>query len=173
LNKCYEGKLSQLVLSKGATELFKDILEDWNMGTQKAMYLQHRNMAVRKLTEQQSILSHARKLFVTDVLKSDDYNALKRECHVNSKCLKRELADINAKLEYIDKQSLSGSQSFAHVLKRFPKLDAADKKHLVNLIPPLNVNFQTGDMSLELNGGLSKILSINRQEKSNHYEFYR
>ncbi len=144
------------MLSKGATELFKDILEDWNMGTQKAMYLRHRNMAVRKLTEQESILSQARKLFVADVLKSDDYSALKRECHVNSKCLKRELADINAKLEYIDKQSLSGCRSFAHVLKRFPKLDTADKKNLVNLIPPLNVNFQTGDMSLELNGGLSK-----------------
>lgn len=165
LNECYERKLQQLVLSNGAIDLFKSILEDWNTGTQKAVYLQHRNLVVRKMIEQESILSQARKLFVTDVLKSDDYSAIKRECHVNSKCLKRELNDIDVKLNDIDKQSLLGSRSFLNILKRFPSLDTADKKHLVNLIPPLNVDFQTGDMSLELHGGLSKILSTKRGAK--------
>lgn len=165
LNACYESKLGQLTLLNGAKDLFTSILEDWNIGTQKAMYLQHRNMAVRKLIEQESILSQARKLFVADASKFDDYSALKREYRVNSKCLKRELNDINVKLEDIDKQSLSGSRSFAHVLKRFPNFDTADKKHLVNLVPPFNVNFQTGDMSLGLLGGLSKIVSKRGQEK--------
>lgn len=143
--------------------LFKSILEDWNTGTQKAMYSQHRNMVVRKLIEQESTLSQARKLFVADVLKSDDYYAIKRECHVNSKCLKRELSDINVKLQDINKQSLLDSRSFVRILKKFPGLDTAVKKHLVSLIAPLNVDFQTGDMSLELYGGLSKILSTKRQ----------
>lgn len=165
LNECYERKLRQLALSNEAMGLFKSILEDWNTGTQKAIYLQHRNLVVRKLIEQESTLSQARKLFVTDVLKSDDYSAVKRECYVNSKCLKRELNDINIKLEGIDKQSLLGSRSFVRILKKFPSLDAADKKHLVSLIAPHNVNFQTGDMSLELHGGLSKILSTKRQSK--------
>jgi len=165
LNECYERKLRQLVPSNGAMDLFKSILEDWNTGTQKALYLQHRNLIVRKLIEQESTLSQARKLFVADVLKSDDYSAVKRECQVNSKCLKRELNDINVKLESIDKQSLLGSRSFVNILKRFPSLDTADKKHLVNLILPLKVDFQTGDMSLELHDGLSKILSTKRQSK--------
>lgn len=129
------------------------------------MYSQHRNMVVRKLIEQESTLSQARKLFVADVLKSDDYNAIKRECHVNSKYLKRQLNDINIKLEGIDKQSLLDSCSFVRILKKFPSLDTADKKHLVSLIAPLNVDFQTGDMSLELHSGLSKILSTKRQSK--------
>jgi len=165
LNECYERKLGQLALSNGALDLFKSILEDWNTSTQKAIYLQHRNIIVRKLIEQESTLSQARKLFVADVLKSDDYGAVKRECHVNSKCLERELNDINVKLEDIDKQSLLGSRSFVRILKRFPILDTADKKHLVSLITPLNVDFQTGDMSLELHSGLSKILSTKRQLK--------
>ena len=165
LNECYERKLRQLVLSNGVMDLFKSILEDWNTGTQKAVYLQNRNLIVRKLLEQESTLSQARKLFIADVLKSDDYNVLKRECHVNSKCLKRELSGTNVKLEDIDKQSQLGCRSFVHILKRFPSLDTADKKHLVNLIPPLKVNFQTGDMSLELHSGLSKILSTKRQSK--------
>src|SRR5690606_34386340 len=142
-----------------------NILEDWNTGTQKAIYLQHRNIVVRKLIEQESTLSQARKLFVANVLKSDDYSEIKRECYVNTKCLKRELNDINVKLENIGKQALLGSRSFVHILKRFPSLDTADKKHLVSLIAPHNVNFQTGDMSLKLHGGLSKILSTKRQSK--------
>jgi len=165
LNECYERKLGQLALSNGALDLFKSILEDWNTGTQKAVYLQHRNIVVRKLVEQESTLSQARKLFVADVLKSDDYRAVKRECHVNSKYLKRELNDINVKLEDIDKQSLLGYRSFVCILKKFPSLDTTDKKHLVSLIAPLNVDFQTGDMSLELHSGLSKILSTKRQSK--------
>src|SRR5690606_28050787 len=143
LNECYERKLRQLALSNGALDLFKNILEDWNTGTQKAVYLQHRNIVVRKLIEQESTLSQARKLFVADVLKSDDYSAVKRECHVNSKCLKRELNDINVRLENIEKQSLSNSRSFGRILKKFPSLNTADKQHLVSLIAPLNVDFQT------------------------------
>lgn len=122
-------------------------------------------MVVRKLIEQESTLSQARKLFVADVLKSDDYNAIKIECHVNSKCLKRELSYINVKLQDINKQSLLDSRSFVRILKKFPSLDTADKKHLVSLIAPLNVDFQTGDMSLELHSGLSKILSTKRQSR--------
>jgi site-specific DNA recombinase len=52
LNECYERKLGQLALSNGALDLFKSILEDWNTGTQKAVYLQHQNIVVGKLVEQ-------------------------------------------------------------------------------------------------------------------------
>jgi len=173
LNGCYERKLGQFVLLNGAMDLFKIILEDCDIGTQKAIYLQHRNLAVRKLIEQESTLSRARRLFVADVLKSDDYGALKRECRVNSKCLTMELNDINVKLEDIDKQNLLGNQSFVRILKRFPNIDTADKKHLVSLIAPFNVDFRTGDMSLKLHSGLTKILSTKPREKSNDHEFYR
>lgn len=118
-----------------------------------------------KLIEPESILSKARKLFVTDVLKSDDHSELKKECLVNSQCLKRELNAIDVKLKAIDKQNQLGDRSFVNLLQGFSSLDTADRKHLVNLIPPLRVDFQTGDISLGLNSGLSKILSTKRQAK--------
>jgi hypothetical protein len=40
-----------------------------------------------------------------------------------------------------------GCRSFVFILKKFPSLDTADKKHLVSLIAPLNIDFQTGEMS--------------------------
>lgn len=165
LNDCYQLKLQQLVLSNGAIDLFKCILEDWNTGSQKAAYLQNRNLVVRKLNEQESVLSKARKLFVADILKVDDYSELKREYQVNSKCLKRELRDINIKLGDIDKQSQLGYMSFVNIFQGFSNLDTADKKHLVNLIPPLKVDFQRGGMTLGLNSALSKILLTKGQAK--------
>lgn len=164
LNDCYQRKLQQLVLLDKAVDLFSCVLEDWNKSTQKILYLQNKKQVVGKLNEQESILSQARKLFVAAVLKIDDFNHLKRECQVNSKCLKRELLDINIKLETIDKQSQLEYSSVANIFQGFSSLDVADKKHLVNLIPPLRVDFQTGDMILELNSALSKILLTKKQQ---------
>lgn len=166
LNDRYRDKLQQLVLSGKAVDLFNHILEDWNTNTQKAEYLQERNMVVRQLKEQETILSQGRKLFVAAILKLDDYTELKRECQVNSKCLKRELRNINVKLRNIDKQIQLRDTPFVNIFQGFPSLDTADRKHLANLIPPLKVDFQTGDISLDLNNALSKILLTKGQAKN-------
>jgi site-specific DNA recombinase len=158
LNDCYQRELQQLVLSDKVVDLFSLILEDWNTNTDQTVYLQTRNRVVRKLHEQESILSQARKLFVVGVLKLDDYSNLKKEYQAHSKCLKRELQDINTKLGSIDQQSQMADTSFVNIFQGFSSLDTADKKHLATLIPPLKVDFQTGNMTLELNSALSKIL---------------
>ncbi|MEN5231438.1 hypothetical protein [Sphingobacterium faecium] len=69
----------------------------------------------------------------------------------------RELQDINVKLKNIEKQSQLRSKPVINIFQGFSSLDTANKKHLINLIPPVKVDFQTGDISLELNGALSKI----------------
>ena len=158
LNESYQHELQRLMLSDKAVDIFNCVLEDWNTNTQKAEYLQERQQVVRKLQEQELTLSQARKLFVAAVLKLDDYSELKREYRVNSKCLKKELNDINEKLKSIDKQRQQGDRPIVNILQGFSGMDTTDKKHLVNLIPPLRVNYKTGDMSLDLNTALSKIL---------------
>ena len=163
LNERYQQELQQLMLSNKAVNIFNCVLEDWNTNTQKAEYLQERQQVVRRLQEQQLTLSQARKLFIAAILKLDDYSELKREYHVNSKCLKRELSDINEKLKNIDKQRQLGGRPIVNILHGFSSMDTTDKKHLVNLIPPLKVDYQTGAMSLELNSTLSKILLTKRQ----------
>jgi site-specific DNA recombinase len=158
LNDSYERELQQLMLSDKAIDLFNCVLEDWNTSTQKAEYLQELRQVARKLKEQELTLSQARKLFVSAVLKFDDYNELKREYQINSKCLKRELHDINVKLKNIDKQRHLGGQPIVNILHGFSDMDSNDKKHLVTLIPPLELNYHTKAISLELNNALSKIL---------------
>lgn len=162
LNDRYQDQLQQFVLSSKAIELFNHILEDCNTNTHKNEYIQERNMLARKLREQELTLSQARKLFVAAVLKTDDYTELKKEYQINSKCLKRELRNVNIKLKNIEVHSQLGSESFVGIFQGFPNLDTADKKHLITLIPPSKVDFQRGDFSLDLNGALSKILLTKR-----------
>lgn len=158
LNDCYISSLNQLILSSKAIDLFNLILDDWNTNTQKTDYLHERGNVVRKLKEQELILSQARKLFVAAVLELNDYTELKREYQVNAKCLKNELHDINTKLDNINKHSEIKNEPFVNIFQGFSFLDTADKRHLVNLIPPLKIDFLTGNVSLHLNSALSKIL---------------
>ncbi|WP_130736793.1 recombinase family protein [Flavobacterium sp. J27] len=165
LNDCYQRKLQQLVISNGAIELFKCILEDCNTNTHKTEYFQNRSQTIRKLNEQELILSKARRLFVSDILKPDDYGELKRECHVNFKHLKRELRNINIKLKDIEEKYQTGVRSFVDIFQGFSSLDPTDKRYLVNLIPPHRVDFKTGDIILDLDSPLSKILLKKGQSK--------
>ncbi|UKB78632.1 recombinase family protein [Chryseobacterium sp. MEBOG07] len=172
LNDSYQRKLQQLTLSNKAIDLFSCILEDRSVKTQKTGYLYERNLVERKLKEEELILSRARKLFVAEILKLDDYSELKRENQINSKCLKKELLHITVKLRDIEKQNQLEDRSFVDIFQGFSDLDMADKKHLVNLIPPANVDYQSGNLSLGLNDALSKILSKKNNRKSNKNEFH-
>lgn len=163
LNNRYSDQLQQFMLSSKAVDLFNHILKNWNTNTQKSEYLQERGRIVRKLNEQDLFLSQARKLFVGAILKPDDYAELRREHQVNSKSLKRELHYINIKLENIEKQIQFKNEPFLDIFQGFLVMDTTDKRHIVNLIPPLKVDFQTGDLTLNLNSSLSKILLTKKQ----------
>ncbi|SDP94731.1 hypothetical protein SAMN05428975_3984 [Mucilaginibacter sp. OK268] len=125
-----------------------------------------RRQLLRQLALQQSALSKARKLFVEDILKFDDYSEFKKEFLATSACLKKELGDNIDKLNNIDIQRQLEHGALVDPFRGYASLDTADKKHLVKLIPPNEVNFQTGEISLGLTDALSKILVLNIKSKS-------
>lgn len=159
LNDCYQKKLQQLMLSNNTIELFKNILEDQNIKTQKASYLYAQKVLERKIKDEILTLSQGRKLFIAGILKLDDYNELKKENRVNTKNLKKEVRDILIKLKAIDKKSQIEEKALVEIFQRFSEFEVPDKRHLVNLIPPTNVDYKTGDLSLDLNQAFLKILS--------------
>jgi site-specific DNA recombinase len=75
-------------------------------------------------------------------------------------------ADNIDKLNNIDIQRQLEHGTFVDPFRGYPSLDIADKKHLVKLFPPNEVNFQTGEISLELIDALSKILVLNIKSHS-------
>ncbi|MEJ5049540.1 recombinase family protein [Chryseobacterium culicis] len=173
LNDCYQNKLQQLILSNNTIDLFKCILQDQNIKTLKASYLYNQNLIERKIKEKGQVLSQGRKLFLAGVLKIDDYNELKKENQVNIRHLKKEARDIFLKLKAIDKKNQIEDKELVEVFRKFSEFDISDKKSLVSLIPPVDIDYKTGDLSLDLNQAFLKILSKKSNRKTNKKnEFY-
>lgn len=158
LNSNYEQKLQQITLSDKAIGLFSRILDDSNLNTSIVQYLDERKGLLRQLARQQSALSKARKLFVEDMLKFDDYREFKKECLANFACLKKELDDNMYKLKNIDEHRQLDPGAMRNVFRGSTSMDIADRRKLITLFPPGSVNLQTGEVSLELTSALSKIL---------------
>ena len=57
------------------------------------------------------------------------------------------------------KKSQVEEKALVEIFQRFSEFEVPDKRHLVNLIPPTNVNYKTGDLSLDLKQAFLKILS--------------
>jgi len=124
----------------------------------KTKFVNERRTLLRQLEEQEHLKSKARKLFVDDHLKFDDFRELKKEYQDISDVLKKEFNVVINKLKHIDLQIAQVRSAIEDVFHVYQFMDPADKKQIVNLIPPAEVNIQTGDVSIQMNSALAKIL---------------
>ncbi len=158
LNDSYKNQLRKLELSEMAADLFGAILADWNVDTQKSGILYERQVLRRQLREQETVLSRARKLFVENILKYDDYSEMKSEFRKSADILKKELCNVAAKLKTIEEQRKLYLSSSIDIFSAFDSLDTADKKQLISFLPPVDVDLKKSEISIGLNVVLSKIL---------------
>ncbi|OCX52009.1 hypothetical protein BEL04_10900 [Mucilaginibacter sp. PPCGB 2223] len=165
INEDYENKLKKIRLSAGVAPLFEMILRDTNVNIQLNEHSNERTLILKQIKEQELFITKARKLFVSGGIEFDDFSKLKKEYLVISNSLNDELNKVNIKLQCINQQ-LNFSKSFDKTLSVFKDLDMNDKKHIVNFIPPIDINSQ-GAFSLHLNSALSKILFF-KNNTQNH-----
>lgn len=92
---------------------------------------------------------------------------LNRDLHHNTKNLKKEERDVILKLRVIDRMKQMEDKTLVEVFQKFTELDTSDKTHLVNLIPPVDIDYKTGNLSLDLNRAFSKVLSEKTHRKNN------
>ena len=78
--------------------------------------------------------------------------------HWHDRCFKKELKSVNLEINGLVQNSEEAIRSFKNIFGNFQSLNTSDKKQLVSLIPPSKINFQTGELYLELSSALSKIL---------------
>jgi hypothetical protein len=69
---------------------------------------------------------------------------------------------VTIKLNCLEKQP--GKPLFDNIISGFKNLDVNDKKHLIELIPPGNVDIH-GNFSLQLHHALSTIMSTKTNSK--------
>jgi hypothetical protein len=161
INRNYNEKLQELELSDGAVELLSFVLEDLDTATYRTQYLYERATLLKQLEEQDALISRARKLFIADKLKFDDFSGVKEEYRISSDILKREINTVMIKLKRLDQYITQTKKSLENVFNGYQYMDAPDKKKIISLIHPVNVDIQTGSISLSLNSALAKIFRSN------------
>ena len=67
----------------------------------------------------------------------------------------------------LEEQNIKTQKALVEIFQRFSEFDVSDKRHLVNLIPPTDIDFKTGALSLNLNQAFLKILSKKSNRKTN------
>jgi site-specific DNA recombinase len=162
INDNYENKLKRMKLSNGVLPLFDLVLKDTNVNTQLYEHLNERASLLKQIQEQDLFIAKARKLFVTGKIEFDDFSKLKKEYTIISENLNDGLNKVMIKLNCVEKQ-INSLKSFNKILSGFKDLDVNAKRHIVNLIPPGNLN-NDGSFSLHVNDVLSKILAFKKRD---------
>ncbi|QTE44362.1 MULTISPECIES: recombinase family protein [Mucilaginibacter] len=129
LNYSYRDQPQKLELSERVNDLFSIILADWNVDAHKLEVLYERQALRRQLGEQETLLSRARKLFVENILKHDDYSEMKSEFRRITDGIKRELCNVATKLRTIEEQRKLDLRSSIDIFRGFDSLDTADKSN--------------------------------------------
>ena len=106
LNEKYACTLQQLQLSGKVTDLFQRILEEVNIDSERVKYLNDRKLLMRELKSQRQLVLRARRLFVTNKLKFDDFREIKKECQFTGEKFGIELTATDAKLKRLEKKEV-------------------------------------------------------------------
>jgi muconolactone delta-isomerase len=122
------------------------------------VYANERANLLRQLSWQQKSLSRARRLFIEDILKVNNYNEFREEILAHTNCLEKEISENQDMINNLCLQRNLYSKSAARPFKNYSMFDVDDKKQLANIIPPFAVDFTTGHLSTELPEALKKIL---------------
>jgi hypothetical protein len=152
--------LQELRLLDGSVGLFDLVLEDENIGVQRIEYLQDRRLLIKQLEEQRLVISKARKLFVADRLKFDDFKELKIESQAICNNVGVELNSNASKLKLLREQLKVEGRTINQIFHNFLNLDILDKNYIVSMIPPTTINITTGAVSIQINSVLANILSF-------------
>lgn len=160
INESYNNQLQQFQLSSGALELFEMILKEENTYEQRTKYLRERTRLTNKISEQQVIISKARKLLVAGILLLDDFSEMKREYTNMSATLTKEMETIEIKLRSIENQFNQDRKSLSEIFTYFQEMDTADKRQIINRFEPKILNIENRLVSLQPDKVISRILRI-------------
>jgi site-specific DNA recombinase len=117
-----------------------------------------RKLLMKELESQQLLISRARRLFVTNKLNFEDFREVKKECQLTAEKFGMALITNSAKLRCLAQQLKIREKTIKNVFQCYSDIDIADKKLIATMIPPTNIDFRTGNLSVKLNSALAKIL---------------
>jgi site-specific DNA recombinase len=98
LDTAYEEQLKRIHLAPEVYELFELVLQDENILSTQEEHIEERKNLLDEMTKQQSLISKARKLLLTEKIDFVDFSELKREYKQALEGLNDQLVHVNKKL---------------------------------------------------------------------------
>ncbi|MGN6439100.1 MAG: hypothetical protein ACTHMM_21330 [Agriterribacter sp.] len=92
--------------------------------------MSERKVLLRQFKEQKSLISKARKLFIDNKLKFDDFKELKREYQEASGVLQKEFESVTNKIKSLNRQIAHAKNDCENIFYVYEHMDIADKSKL-------------------------------------------
>lgn len=162
LDTAYEEQLKNVRLIPAVYSLFELVLQDENIFSARKEHSDERKIILSEIEKQQSLLSKARKLLLTQRIDFDDFNELKKEYN-------QVLISLNDRLNHINTKLMNGScndfnlwpNANVSIFQCYKDQDIAGKRHIISLLSPTSIDsFSNTLRPLQLNDALVKIISL-------------
>lgn len=166
VNGYFEEHLVNFQLTPQVGDLFKSIVLDVYRSEQKNGTDDRKEIA-EQIEEQESMLSNARKRFMTEEIDTDDFRAIKAGCSEALRVLEAKLADMPNKGDSL--KTIEGLldiviEKYADIQLHYKSAPIAEKRKIVGSIYPKNLCFDgKRHRTPFINTSLDLILQINRK----------
>jgi len=159
IDKFYEDQLKKVRLIPEVYELFDLVLEDENIQIAKKTYIKDRNEIRNEISNQQTLITKARKLLVSGKIDITDFLDLKNEYGQMLECLNVQLQAVEIKLS--DNKNAALLNNGFNIFQSYQHQDDAGRAVLVDFFRPSSINpFDITLGPLRIGDALSKVVKI-------------
>lgn len=162
LDMAYEEQLKRMHLAPEVHELFELVLQDENILSARKEQADERKTLLDEIAKQQTLMSKARKLLLTEKIDLNDFNEIKKE-------YKQALDSLNDQLIHVNKRLSNLNCNIGHwqpnanfdIFQSYRNHDIAGKRHIISLFSPTSIDSSNKTLGfLKLDNALAKIIRI-------------
>lgn len=164
LDRSYEDQLKSIHLAPEVYELFELVLQDENILFEGKELVEERKTLLDQIIRQQSLMSKARNLLLTEKIDFNDFSELKRE-H------RQALDNLNDRLTYVNKRLIDVNcnnvgwlpSGTSDIFQSYINQDIAGKRHIISLFSPTSIDAINKKLGpLQIDKALTKIIRIEK-----------
>jgi site-specific DNA recombinase len=162
----YEELLKKIDIKPEVYELLELILEDENILTVKRECMNEQKKILKEISDQELLISKARRHFIQNKIDFEDFNDLKKEYKQVMDFLNERLTLVKESLDscYAGKNIRDLKDGENNVLTLYKSQDVAGKRYIIELFTPLSFDPVTKKLNpLQINQAISMIITYSDQ----------
>lgn len=167
VNETFIQELRKYKPNAGYVELYKQVILDV-YNNQRIDKRGEKRDLLRQIEEQNSRLSKARELLLSEAIDAVDYKEIKSECERKTNLLEAKLGNTSTEQEDISQLLEKALYNLAHIDERYEKADIQGKRQIIGSIYPEKLVFEeNGYRTARINEAVSLIYKIDKAFRQN------